>query len=209
MKKILIAALLSLLGGTAALPAQERPTNEPSAKERPLKEPRVRFGVGYRYSLALTESYGVKTPVMTQSDWNKPFYRRGGMLALEGTVRITPHWNAGLGFGFAGFSENPTFAIYGKGERLYGTRRSRWFNYAQLGITAYPDNGVGGLAALGGGYRLALTRRTRMDFTLGLEWANLVGGAYISNTYDEPAAYYPRGGRYNRIGLTLGVAMHF
>ena len=199
MKKILIAALLSLFGGTAALTAQERP----------LKEPRVRFGAGYRYSFALTESYGVKTPVMTRSNWGEPYRRRGGMLSLEGTVRITPHWNAGLGFGFAGLSENKTFAIYGKAERLYGMRRSRGFNYAQLGITAYPDNGAGGLAALGGGYRLALTRRTRMDFTLGLEWANIVGSAYGYIAEEDVVRHYPRGGRYNRIGLTLGVAMHF
>ncbi len=212
MKKILFAALLSLLGGTAALTAQERPANEPpanelSVKERPLKEPRVRIGIGYRYSFALTEAYGVKTPILTRSDWGTPYRRRGGMLQIEGTVRITPHWNTGLGFGFTGLSGNKTFAVYGKGERLYGTRRSRWFNYAQLGITTYPDNGVGGIAALGGGYRLALTRRTRMDFTLGLEWANIVGGAYIVE--ENAARYYPHGGRYNRIGLTLGVAMHF
>ena len=69
MKKILLAALLSLLGGTAALTAQGRPANESSVKERPLKEPRVRIGIGYRYSFALTEAYGVKTPILTRSDW--------------------------------------------------------------------------------------------------------------------------------------------
>lgn len=196
-------AALLLLGCATGATAQEQ--------ERPVKEPRVRFGVGYRYSFALTESYGAKTPVLTQSNWDTPYRRRGGMLQLEGTVRITPHWNAGIGFGFAGFSGNDTFALYGKGERLYGTRprRSRWFNYAQLGITAYPDNGLGGIAALGGGYRLGITRRTRMDFTLGLEWAHIVGGAYAYIAEEDDIRYYPRGGRYHRIGLTLGTAMHF
>lgn len=216
MKKILLAALLSLLGGTAALTAQERPVNEPpanepSVKERPLKEPRVRIGIGYRYSFALTEAYGVKIPSLNHSSWGKPENRLGGMLQIEGTIRITPNWNTGLGFGFTGLSGNKTFAVYGKGERLYGTdmKRSRVFNYAQLGITTYPENGVGGMAALGVGCRLSIAPRTRMDFTFGMEWANIVGGAYGYIPKEDVVRYYPKGGRYHRIGLTVGIALHF
>lgn len=64
--------------------------------------------------------------------------------------------------------------------------------------------------SLGGGYRLAMTRRTRLDFTAGLEYLNLVGKA---NIYDSSTGEFigieKRGARFNRFGITFGIAMHF
>lgn len=177
---------------------------------RETREPRVRFGIGYRYSLALTEWVKVKTPIFNDSESHSPESRRGGSLHLEGTVRITPDWNAGIGAGFGSFDDASfkSFLVYAKAERLYGMRRSRWFNYAEAGITCYPDNGTGFTGSLGGGYRLALTRRTRMDFTVGFQYLNMVGSAF---GFDNTGEYYyfKHGGRVNRLGLTFGIAMHF
>lgn len=180
------------------------------AREGEPREPRVRFGIGYRYSLALTEQIKIKTPVYNSSGWGSPAYRRGGSLHLEGTVRLTRDWNIGAGVGFGSFDDASfkSFLVYAKAERLYGMRRSRWFNYAETGVTCYPDNGTGFTGSLGGGYRLALTRRTRMDFTAGLQYLNMIGSANIIDKNGE-YFYFKHGGRVNRLGLTFGIAMHF
>lgn len=201
MKKLIPAILLFLLTGAVAASAQE--TNTP-------RELCARFGIGYRYSLALTEGLKVRTPSFKGSAWGTPEYRGGGTLHLEGTVRITSQWNVGAGVGFGSYDDGAykTFMAYAKAERLYGSSRNRWFNYAELGATFYRDNGTGGTASLGGGFRLTPTRRTWMDFTAGLEWVNFVGEA---NVIDDDGGWHSvrRGARLNRIGLTFGVAMHF
>lgn len=201
MKKILPAALLLFSAAVGSVSAQDK---------APLREPRVRFGIGYRYSLCLIEQIKAKTPLVEDRAWGSPEFRRGGTLHLEGTVRITPQWNVGAGVGFGSYDDEifKTCMAYAKAERLYGRRRSHWFNYAELGATFYPDNGTGGTASLGGGFRLALTRRTRMDFTAGLEWMNLVGEASVADSQGEWHTH-KRGARMNRIGLTCGIAMHF
>lgn len=177
------------------------------------KEPRVRFGVGYRYSLGLTENYKVVSDMgKNASPWGAPEYLRGGELRFEMTVRVTPDWNVGAGAGFGSYDDtaDKTFLGYLKAERLYGKRASRWFNYAEAGATFYPDNSAGLTGSLGGGYRIAMTRRTRLDFTAGLEYLNFVGKA---NIYDSSTGEFigieKRGARLNRFGITFGIAMHF
>lgn len=198
MKKLIPATLSLLLLSIAAVSAQEKVA---------LREPLVRFGVGYRYSLCLTESLKVKTDVINRKKHQTPDFIRGGTLHLEGTVRVAPQWRmgAGIGFGSYDYENYKTFMAYAKAERLYGKGRHRWFNYADLGASFYMDNATGGTASLGGGFRWSLTRRTRMDFTAGLEWMNIVGEAYAIDTGEV----FRRGGRMNRLGLTFGVAMHF
>lgn len=190
------------------------------ADAKNYKEPRVRFGVGYRYSLALRQQTKVVSDMLGQiqpgmrkfSAWGAPDYLRGGELRLELTVRVTPDWNVGAGtaYGSYGRSAQQTFLGYVKAERLYGKRASRWFNYAEAGATFYPDNGTGLTGGLGGGFRLAMTRRTRLDFTAGLEYLNMVGEAIMYNwETGEFIGSEKRGARLNRFGVTLGIAMHF
>lgn len=203
MKRRIFLCALLLAGVLLAAPAAQ-------AGDGGTREPRVRFGIGYRYSLALTEWVKVETPILRSSVRISPEWRRGGSLHLEGTVRITRDWNVGAGFGFGSFDDASfkRFLVYAKAERLYGMQRSRWFNYAEAGVTCYPDNGTGFTGSLGGGYRLALTRRTRMDFTAGLQYLNMVGSAF---GFDNTGEYYyfEHGGRVNRLALTFGIAMHF
>lgn len=170
-------------------------------------EPRVRFGVGYRYSLGLYESAALKHHGVRVSRGGSPEYRRGGQFALEGTARVTDGWNVGLGFGFGSWtgSSYKSMLLYTKAERLYGRQRNRWFNYANAGLTLYTENGTGFAGGIGGGYRIAVTRRTRLDITVGLDYVNLVGGAYDLST----GGIYSNAGRINRLGLAFGIAMHF
>lgn len=151
MKKLLLTASLLMLCAFSASAQQSK--NH--------KEPRVRFGVGYRYSLGLTEKYKIVSDFgKITSPWGAPEYLRGGELRFEVTVRLTPDWNVGAGTGFGSYDDQgeKTFLGYLKAERLYGKRASRWFNYAEAGATFYPDNGAGLTGSLGGGYRLAMTR---------------------------------------------------
>lgn len=197
MKKLFFLLLFAAL--TAAVQAK-------SPKDGTV-EPRVRFGVGYRYSLGLYESAGVKYQGVRVSSGGSPDYRRGGEFLLEGTVRVTGDWNVGLGFGFGSWSKGSykSMPLYVKAERLYGRQRNRWFNYANAGLTLYPDYGTGFTGGIGGGYRIAVTRRTRLDLTVGFDYVNVVGDAYDYSVGE----IYSNAGRINRLGLAFGVAMHF
>lgn len=197
MKKTIVLLLFAAL--TAAAQAK-------SPKDGTV-EPRVRFGVGYRYSLGLYESFALKYQGIRVSDGGAPVYRRGGEFLLEGTVRVTDDWNVGLGFGFGSWSKSryKSMPLYIKAERLYGRQRNRWFNYANAGLTLYPDDGTGFTGGIGGGYRIAVTRRTRLDITVGLDYVNIVGDAYDYSAGET----YSNAGRINRLGLAFGVAMHF
>lgn len=212
MKKLILSVTLLILCALSASAQRSDAKN--------YKEPRVRFGVGYRYSLALRQQTKVVSDMLGQiqpgmrkiSAWGSPDYLRGGEVRLELTVRVTPEWNVGVGTGYGSYNHTAqqTFLGYVKAERLYGKRASRWFNYAEAGATFYPDNGTGLTGSLGGGFRLAMTRRTRLDFTAGLEYLNMVGEAVMFNS--ETGDYLGtdlRGARLNRFGLTLGIAMHF
>lgn len=194
MKKLLLTALLTMLCILCA------PAQQPGTK--PYKEPRVRFGAGYRYSLGVAEKYKATYQSDSGTDkavspWGTPDNMRGGELRLEMTIRITPDWNVGAGWGMGMYDKDDwrSQLIYVKAERLYGKRPSRWFNYAELGTTFYQHQGAGLTSSIGGGYRLAMARRTRLDFTMGLEYLNIV------NTNKTA--------RFNRFGVTFGLAMHF
>lgn len=209
MKRFLVAALLLLCGALSA---------SAQTSTKTCKEPRVRFGVGYRYSLGIAEKYhGTTTPDKSSSDWMTPDYMGGGELRFEGTVRVTDNWNVGLGIGAGLYdaTEIGSFPLpYLKVEYLYGKRPGRWFNYAELGTTVVipEDKPFGLMSGIGGGYRFAMTRRTRFDFTVGLEYLNFHG---TGNDYDmtgpDTSPFYAM---YNadlihRIGITFGIAMHF
>ena len=132
MKKLLLTALLTMLCILCA------PAQQPGTK--PYKEPRVRFGAGYRYSLGVAEKYKATYQSDSGTDkavspWGTPDNMRGGELRLEMTIRITPDWNVGAGWGMGMYDKDDwrSQLIYVKAERLYGKRPSRWFNYAELG----------------------------------------------------------------------------
>ena len=135
MKKLLLAAPLLMLCAFSASAQQSK--NH--------KEPRVRFGVGYRYSLGLTEKIQnrIRLRQNSTSPWGAPEDPRGGELRFEVTVRPTPDWNVGAGTGFGSYDDQgeKTFLGYLKAERLYGKRASRWFNYAEAGATSTRTTG--------------------------------------------------------------------
>ena len=89
-------------------------------------------------------------------------------------------------------------------------KRPFWATSRPNDCTANAPAGAGLTGSLGGGYRLAMTRRTRLDFTAGLEYLNLVGKANIyDNSTGEFIGIEKRGARFNRFGITFGIAMHF
>lgn len=173
-------------------------------------EPRVRFGVSARYSHGLygwshIKDYGSGKRT-AEGSYSKSDI--GFSLTLEGTVRVTGNWNvgAGLGLGFFGDAAEGLLA-YAKAEYLYGRRPSRWFNYVNLGSSVGLYSNIVG--SVGGGYRMAVTRRTRMDFTVGFDY---------ERSFDRygccDADISPGTGSYSflgssRLGLGFGIAMHF
>lgn len=192
MKKVFLALLLAVLS-VSSLSAQETTTT------KIYKEPRVRFGIGYRFSLGVAEQNKLShNDFGYDSSWETPYYRRGGDIHVEMTVRITSNWNVGAGWAFGKYGKDSwqSHMIYAKAEYLYGNRPGRWFNYGELGTTIDYNHDAGLMANVGGGYRFAITRRTRLDLTLGMQYLNIVGEGH--DTW-----------RTNRIGILFGIAMHF
>ena len=88
MKKLLLTASLLMLCAFSATAQQSK--NH--------KEPRVRFGVGYRYSLGLTEKYKIVSDFgKITSPWGAPEYLRGGEIRNQVTVSLTNDGTRGAG----------------------------------------------------------------------------------------------------------------
>ena len=219
MRKILILAAIILFAETAA--GQEEPIARQDSiapvevradakiirrtimihEDWPMRIyhlPRVRIGIGYRFSLGMAERGKTGSENPGRNGWQSPGRMSGGDLLLETTVRITGHWHvgAGLGYGFYGDRDYNIFSVYAKAEYHYGKRPSRWFNYVNLGPTFRPNRGTGVTAGLGGGYCFALAhRRIRLDLLAGPEYLTVAGKTH--------------GTHLDRLGILLGSAIHF
>lgn len=140
MKKLLLTALLTMLCILCA------PAQQPGTK--PYKEPRVRFGAGYRYSLGVAEKYKATYQSDSGTDkavspWGTPDNMRGGELRLEMTIRITPDWNVGAGWGMGMYDKDDwrSQLIYVKAERLYGKRPQPLVQLCRTGHDLLPTSG--------------------------------------------------------------------
>lgn len=173
-------------------------------------EPRVRVGVSARYSHGLYRWSHIKYDLSGKRETEGGYseYETGLSLTLEGTVRVTDNWNvgAGLGMGFFGDTAEGLLA-YAKAEYLYGRRPSRWFNYVNLGSSVGLYSNIVG--SVGGGYRMAVSRRTRMDFTVGFDYERSFDryGCCEEDMSSGAVSYSFLGS--SRLGLGFGIAMHF
>ena len=161
------------------------------AQDNNTKESKFSFAVGYRVGLAtapcITNDIDGNKCIITQ----EPFSH---FVSLDFNYAISPKWEVGLATGIndtrLSFWSLP---LYANAQFFFNDRTRGWFNYADLGtnMNLYGGFSMGALAGFGGGYRLYIANKFKMDFSLG----------YVFNhTYNEPT--------YQN-AIQLGVALVF
>lgn len=200
MKRLLLCLLFAAVASSASA---QSPKNG-------AVEPRVRVGISGRYSHGLCEWSHIRYDETGKRKSEGRHYANdlGISLALEGTVRVTGNWNVGAGFGLGFFGDVADGLLaYAKAEYLYGSRPSRWFNYVNLGSAIGPYSNVVG--SVGGGYRMAVSRRIRIDFTVGFDYARAFESGGCCDV-DMGSHYVPQSDLgSSRLGVGFGIAMHF
>ncbi|MBQ9146667.1 MAG: hypothetical protein IJX68_02995 [Rikenellaceae bacterium] len=189
MKRIVILIAMLLLCSTAMAQNQK-----PISKER-----RFSFSVGYKMGFEITSVdksriTGNKYDVRDSSD--EILYH---FVSLDFNYAISPKWEVGLATGMnetnLGVAMLP---IYANAQYFFNDRTRGWFVSGDLGTNinvGVPAFGL--LTGVGGGYRLYIADKFKMDFSLGYMY---------TTAKDTP----PNSGWTNRqSGFQLGVALVF
>lgn len=183
MKRILVIIVMLLLCSTAM--AQE------SKKERKFS-----FSVGYKMGFEITSVdksriTGNKYDVRDSSD--EILYH---FISLDFNYAISPKWEVGLATGMnetnLGVAMLP---IYANAQYFFNDRTRGWFVAGDLGTNinvGIPAFGL--LTGVGGGYRLYIADKFKMDFSLG----------YMYSTAGPDKKW-----RSRQSGFQLGVALVF
>lgn len=99
-------------------------------------------------------------------------YHSNGDLYLHAGCNVDEYWNLSLYAGYAGVNGNKVVPVSIRATRYYGDDPSadRWFSFADLGSGICVKKPVQEILTgkLGGGYRISLSRDTKLDFMIGL-----------------------------------------
>jgi hypothetical protein len=183
MKRLICIITMLLLCSTAI--AQNAP-----------KERRFSFSVGYKMGFEITSVdksriTGNKYDVRDSSD--EILYH---FVSLDFNYAITPKWEVGLATGL-----NETHAgvvmlpIYANAQYFFKDRSRGWFVSGDLGMNINVDMpSLGLLTSVGGGYRLYIADKFKMDFSLG----------YMYSTSSDDQYW-----RSRQSAIQLGVALVF
>ena len=186
MKRLICIITMLLLCSTAM--AQDQ---KPISKERKFS-----FSVGYKVGFEMT-SYLKNTSTGIKYDMNNgsvgPIFH---FVSLDFNYAITPKWEVGLATGL-----NETHAgvvmlpIYANAQSFFKDRSRGWFVSGDLGMNINVDMpSLGLLTSVGGGYRLYIADKFKMDFSLG----------YMYSTSSDDQYW-----RSRQSAIQLGVALVF
>lgn len=121
------------------------------------------FVSGYHYNFFDPDGFRVDTRDM------KAGYRNNGEMSLHIGYNLSPRWNISLHAGYSGNGDyEPVIPISIRVTRYWGEDHlaDRWFTMMDAGsgicLTKYPQEIIS--CRLGGGYRLSLSRVTKLDF---------------------------------------------
>ena len=118
-------------------------------------------------------------------------------VSLDFSYAISPKWEIGLATGMNN-TRLPAWSIplYANAQFFFNDRTRGWFNYADVGTNMNLHGGfnVGALAGFGGGYRLYIANKFKMDFSLG----------YMYSTSSNDKNW-----RCRQSAIQLGVALVF
>ncbi len=164
--------------------------------QNPPKERRFSFSVGYKVGYEITSDLkhqvtGNKYDMTNNSEGSIYHF-----VSLDFNYAITPKWEVGLATGMnetnLGVAMLP---LYANAQYFFNDRTRGWFVSGDLGTNinvGIPAFGL--LTGVGGGYRLYIADKFKMDFSLG----------YMYST-----AGTDRKWRSRQSGIQLGVALVF
>lgn len=141
--------------------------------------PKFTFGAEWSYSAAFFSShrfYYIATEGHRIDDRGASTgYYSDGEVYLHGGINLNPKWNLSLFAGFAGLADyHGAIPVSLRATRYFGDNHlsDRWFSYMDLGSGFSLTNRPRELftAKVGGGYRISLSRLTKLDFIASLHY---------------------------------------
>ena len=96
----------------------------------------------------------------------------GGQIALNAGYFLNNRWKLGVAGGVELQYNGPLVPIYATVHHYYGKRKNCLFNYLNLGTNILFDHGMrmGGMAGIGGGYRMPVKdSKMNVDLTIGYQ----------------------------------------
>lgn len=160
------------------------------AQDNNIQDRKFSFSIGYRAGFATApsiSSYWEDKKIMFVESFHH-------FVSLDFNYAISPKWEIGLATGMNN-TRLPAWSIplYANAQFFFNDRTRGWFNYADVGTNMNLHGGfnVGALAGFGGGYRLYIANKFKMDFSLG----------YVYN--------YTTNNSASQNAIQLGVALVF
>lgn len=176
MKKLVTLLLLLACIATAA-EAKRRETPEEAAK-RIRSYSGWEFGASGRVNFIFYELQHMKVaddPAVNAHRIPKK-QLMGGDILLNAGYFLNNHWKIGIEGGVQLQYNGPLVPLYATVHHYYGKRKNCLFNYLNIGTNLLFDHGVrmGGMAGIGGGYRIPVKdSKMNVDLTIGYQ-ASLV-----------------------------------
>lgn len=175
-----------------------------NAQEQHREVPKFTFGAEWGY--VATVIYGYHTNFFSPEGYRVDYrditasLHNNAEVYFHAGYNLSPEWNISAYLGYAGFSDVQTIVPFSiRGTRFFGANHmdDRWFCFADLGtgicIKKNPQETLCG--KLGGGYRLSLSRLTKLDFVASVRMTyahidiNYKGYEIVPNQINRNNAY--------------------
>lgn len=155
MKKLITLAVMLMLAASASAQSNNETQKKPKGP--------FSFGVGYDIAVFASETYKNEN-----IDRTKVGDIRGThMVSLNFDYAVTPRWTTGIVTGFTSYGVPLLF----EAKHFWNSdvNRSRWLTYANVGVnfSGPSDFHVGMQGGIGGGYRIHIAPRFKIDITAG------------------------------------------
>ena len=178
--KRLICILAMLLLCSTAIAQDQKPL---------LKERKFSFAINYRAGISVGSYDKIIETGEYRINNDGKFYN---YVTLDFNYAISPKWEVGLAIGVYDTKLDVwRIPLYANAQYFFNDRTRGWFNYVDVGANIRVGGCPGSLAGFGGGYRLYIADKFKMDFTLG----------YMHNYSPQIPTY--------QSAIQLGVALVF
>lgn len=155
MKKLITLAVMLMLAASASAQSNNETQRKPKGP--------FSFGVGCDFAIFASETYKNENIDRTKVD----DLRGTPMITLNFDYAVTPRWTTGIVTGWTGYGVPLLF----EAKHFWNSdvNRSRWLTFANAGVNfSGPDKvRVGMQGGIGGGYRIHIAPRFKIDLTAG------------------------------------------
>lgn len=208
MKKTLLLVLLALVAITSAEAKRRETPEEIERKTRHYSG--WEWGATGRFNLLFYELDYMRVANESPVSAYKAHAKCGGSVLLNGGYFINNHWKVGMELGAQIQYDYTSVPIYATAHYYYGTRKTCFFNFVNVGTNAIFTKGMrfGATGAGGLGVRIqAPDKDYKVDITLGYEALMMNPRPVIK----EPYGYSPKDVNRKRLDqcVFLGLGVTF